>query len=213
MILRIGVLLNVSEIWAYLHAKKKYVADREELKVQKKWMSEERKVTEDGRGHRIKALVRGSLLPAHFSRAQRMDTNNENDEGLRMVSLNVFDDLTGVGVKGHLTKVRRQLLHQDNSGKCSKNRSKNSWTSLKSSHDFLVSQMCMTTTFFSGLNECRKWIDENSVWFHSSRRAMGQIGWSSRANCTWLNEGLKWWTGNLKNVIGLGFEVAEIMHH
>lgn len=29
-----------------------------------------------------------------------------------MVSVNVFDDLKEVGVKGHLTKVRRQVLNK-----------------------------------------------------------------------------------------------------
>lgn len=73
MVLRINVLLTVSEAWVYLCAKKKYLVGREKLKVQKKWMIEESMIeddwTENGRGNKIQSPIEKIiLLPFHLNR-------------------------------------------------------------------------------------------------------------------------------------------------
>lgn len=62
MVLRITVVLSMSETWVYLYAKKKYLAYREKFKVQKKWMIEENEVTENGRGNKIQVLLKQSFF-------------------------------------------------------------------------------------------------------------------------------------------------------
>ena len=82
------------------------------MKVQKKWMIEESEVTENGSGNKIHSTHERITPPhLHLNRERRVNANRGTLMQNSVWSHSVFlDDLTEAGVKGHLRRVRRQVL-------------------------------------------------------------------------------------------------------